>query len=259
MGLALEIDILASPFRTERHKIIAALGASDSLRRYTGKAVLLFNVMGAATEILGSARLLGVAVNNVYPAEEIITIDEIRWLATPRRYPVRRPKPWEPWATVRSADFELLLEQCNLHHAWGSAAPDVPWEQDDLNGPLLAEIMRRAGGQCQLTGFEGDAKEAVVPRIIRPLSEGGTREPGNFLVLRQTWHGPFSSFHVSVGVGRVLVAAPGRLGADLITRLNANGYLAVPDEAHRTTLEANLSWHFEQYVRQLRWPIAPKL
>lgn len=259
MGLAFEIDIAASPFCTEQHEIVAPLGASDSLRRYVGEAVLLFNVMGAATEILGSARLLGVAVNNVYPAEEVITIDEVRWLGTPRRYPVRRPKPWEPWASIRSADFELLLAQFNPHNAWESTAPYVPKEKDDLNAPLLAEIMRRAGGQCQLTGFRGDTKEAVVPRIIRPLSEGGTREPGNFVVLRQTWHGPFSSFHVSVGVGRVLVATPRRLGADLITKLNANGYLLVPDEAHRATLEANLSWHFEQYVRQLRWPIAPKL
>lgn len=236
----------------------APFGARGLLAGQIGETVLLFTYIGEVAEILGSAKFLRVAANFFQPDEEIITVGDVRWLADPKRYPVRQQKN-KPWAKIPSADFKLLLTQCNPHNTWGSAAPHVPREQDDLSASLFAEIMRRAGGQCQLTGFRGDTKEPVVPRIIRPLSEGGAHEPGNFVVLRRTWHSPFSSFHVSVGTGRVLVATPGRLGADLITRLNANGYLSVPDEVHRATLEANLSWHFEQYIRQLRWPTAPKL
>lgn len=151
MGLAFEIDVSTTPFNRAEVEIPAPFGSRGLLVGQIGKTVLLFADIGEVTEILGSAKFLRVAANLFQTDDEIITVGDVRWLADPQRYPLR-PVKNKPWARIGSAEFKLLLAQCNPHNTWGSAAPHVPREED-VNAPLLAEIMRRAGGQCQLTGF----------------------------------------------------------------------------------------------------------
>jgi putative restriction endonuclease len=129
-----------------------------------------------------------------------------------------------------------------------AAVPFGNFEAEPLESyaGLFQSVLNHYGHRCALTGLAAGA-ESAHPRLevtpLRPRDAGGTLQASNFLCLSAEAHQAFEAGYLTIGPGYEIIVDLSRLDRELLTRLNADGRLALPSDPEPAPDPEGLAFH----------------
>ena len=132
-----------------------------------------------------------------------------------------------------------------------AAVPFGGFEAEPLEtyAGLFQSVLSHYRYQCALTGLEAGAGSAHSPLEVTPLrphDAGGSLQVSNFLCLSAEAHRAFEAGHLTIGPGYEIIVDLSRLDPELLTKLNADGRLALPQDPEVAPDPEGLAFHRSQ-------------